>query len=115
MRRIVILGLAMVMAAATPALASGDDGPGARAGPHGDPVVFVETPGADPIGSPSGTGSVACYLYNVTDVYLGDNIVGLGTEQETNPEEGHGYLLACFTVPTGEILLVNIITYQPGV
>ncbi|MEY2451522.1 MAG: hypothetical protein QOD92_1096 [Acidimicrobiaceae bacterium] len=114
MRRLVTICAAILVLWATPAHATGGDG-GGTVGPKGDPVVYVGEPGADPVGSPGGTGSVECYLYNVTGVFIGDNIIGIGAEPEPNPEEGHGYLLVCFAVPSGDIDLVQIITYQPGV
>jgi hypothetical protein len=114
LRRLVPLVALVVVIWAQPAAAK-DVPVGTDTSPQGDPVVYVTEPGADPIGSPSGSGSVACYLYNVTDVFIGDNVVGLATQQEPNPEEGHGYLIVCSAVPSGEILLVDIITYQPGV
>ncbi|MEY2423588.1 MAG: hypothetical protein QOI95_3655 [Acidimicrobiaceae bacterium] len=114
MRRIAVFAVLLVAAFAGPASADDSDY-GGTINPKGDPVVWVSEPGADPVGTPGGTGSVECYLYNVTDVFVGDNVVGIGTEPEPNPEEGHGYLLVCYAVPSGDIDLVQIITYQPGV
>lgn len=110
------IGVLVLVAVLLPSAAHADDGSiGTDVTPRGDPVVYVSEPGADPIGGPSGSGNVVCHLYNVTGVFVGSNVFGLGVEPEQNPEEGHGYLLVCSSAPSGDILLVDIITYEPGV
>lgn len=115
MRRLILGVILIVLSTPSVAFASEDDGPGASVNPKGDPVVYVSEPGVDPIGSPGGSGSVACYLYNLTNVFVGDNAFALGVAPEPNPVEGQGYLLVCYSVPIGDIDLVQVITYQPGV
>ena len=115
MRRLALVAILALVFTPTRAFATGDDGPGTSTGPQGDPVVYVETPGADPIGSVSGSGSVECHLYNIVFVYIGTNIYGIGALPEPNPIEGEQYGLICFSVPDGEIVLAQWIIYQPGV
>jgi hypothetical protein len=88
---------------------------GGTTNPKGDPVVYVNEPGADPIGSVSGSGSVECHLYDIVFVYIGTNIYGIGALPEPNPVEGEQYGLICFSVPDGEIVLAQWIIYQPGI
>ena len=112
-KRLAIAALLFASSLPTPAFA-GDGGNGSI-GPKGDPVVYVSSPGSDPVGTPGGSGSVECHLYNLINVYIGTNVFGLGVEPEHNPVEGHGYLLVCYAVPSGDIDLIQVVTYQPGV
>jgi hypothetical protein len=108
------VSLTVVIVLAQPAAAK-DVPIGGEVNPKGDPVVYVGSPGSDPVGTPRGTGSVECHLYNLINVAIGTNIFGLGVHPEPNPVEGQAYLLVCYAVPSGDIDLVQVITYQPGV
>jgi hypothetical protein len=116
MRRLVvsIAIIATLLSVTSPALA-GDGSGGTTIDPKGDPVVYVSEPGADPVGSPAGTGSVECYLYNLVGLPLPLNILGVGLVQEPNPVAGQQYVLICYAVPSGVIDFAQLIVYQPGV
>ena len=81
MRRLIALAAIVVLATALPARADAP-GYGGNVDPKGDPVAFVSSPGADPIGTGGGTGSVECYLYDILLIPLPFNIFGLGIVPE---------------------------------
>jgi len=114
MRWIAAAGLLFVLGTAHPAYA--DDLPyGGSTSPSGDPVVYVRDVGADPVGSVSGSGSVACGLYDITLIHVGQNIYSAGATPAENPVEGERYGLICYSVPDGAIALAQWIIYEPGV
>lgn len=77
--------------------------------------MYVSDPGADPVGTVSGSGSVTCALYDITVIHVGQSIYSLGATPTTNPVDGQRYGLICYSVPDGAIVLAQWIIYQPGV
>lgn len=114
MRRVVLFTVALAaLTCAPPAAAKGGES-GGQEGPTGDPVVYVSEPGSDPVGSPRGTGSVHCYLYDWYGVGIGDNKNSVAFRRQNDPQEGQQYALICYEDPSGDIVLGQVITYQPG-